>query len=170
MRGRQIVIELERRFVGVRADPAAAPRRSCWADSRPARTGPESSARRDRGAGGNEAAGKRRVGLRIARLDRRLREVAGPLERPSARRRCCGNRSPPAAARNSWRRRTSCPCEIGPPTAAPYWFRSSGSLAAVPPGGAHRLAFSVSLRKNSKAAPRNWFVPDFVTTSTTPAG
>ena len=54
--------------------------------------------------------------------------------------------------------------------AAPYWLRSRGSLAAVVPGGAQRLALSYSLRKNSKAAPWNSFVPDLVTMSTTPAG
>src|SRR5579864_7358539 len=49
---------------------------------------------------------------------------------------------------------------MGPPTAKPYWFRR-----VVGRSEAKKFrAFSLSLRKNSHAAPCSWLVPDFVTT------
>ena len=64
----------------------------------------------------------------------------------------------------------------GPPTAAPYWWRSSGSFGSTtssPFVTVFRtkkfLASNASLRMYSNAVPWNAFVPDLVDTDTTPA-
>ena len=56
----------------------------------------------------------------------------------------------------------------GPPTLKPIWWRSN--LPGVISFALFWNVFAArpSLRKNSYSVPRNWFVPDFVATFTTP--
>src|ERR1051325_9815630 len=56
----------------------------------------------------------------------------------------------------------------GPPRGPPYWFCRKTGFGAPLRFWKKLLASKTVLRKNSKAVPWNWFVPDFVTILTVP--